>query len=110
MNPYDRQTAIMNILCRERHTTTARLAAELGYTERTIRSDITTLSLGYPLQTVRGRYGGGVQLADWFYPQSMTLALRQKELLERIQPLLTGEDLIVLNSILLQFDPLKRLC
>ena len=100
----------MNILCRERHIITARLAAELGYTERTIRSDITALSLGYPLQTVRGRYGGGVQLADWFHPQSTTLAPQQKELLQRIRPLLTGEDLIVLNSILVQFDPLKRLC
>lgn len=100
----------MNILCRERRITTARLAAELGYTERTIRSDITVLSLGYPLQTVRGRYGGGVQLADWFNPQSHTLAPQQKELLQRIRPLLAGEDLIVLNSILVQFDPLKRLC
>ena len=90
--------------------TTARLAAELGYTERTIRSDITELSLSYPLQTVRGRYGGGVQLADWFNPQSKALAPRQKELLQRIRLSLIGEDLIVLNSILVQFDPLTRLC
>ncbi len=59
---------------------------------------------------MRGRYGGGVQLSDWFHPQSTTLAPQQKEVLQRIRPLLAGEDLIVLNSILLQFDPLKRLC
>lgn len=77
-------------------------------TMRTIRNDITMLSLRYPIQTVRGRYGGGVQLADWFQPQAKTLAPEQKELLQRIEPSLTGKDLTVLNSILLQFDPLER--
>ena len=109
MNPYERRSAIMDILCREQHTTTARLAAEVGVTERTIRNDITTLSLHYPIQTIRGRYGGGVQLADWFKPQSNTLSSRQKNLLERIRSSLVGEDLIVLNSILIQFDLLERL-
>lgn len=66
------------------------------------------LSLRYPIQTVRGRYGGGVQLADWFRPQAKTLAPEQKEFLQRMGSSLTGKDLTVLNSILLQFDPLER--
>lgn len=109
MNPYERRSAIMDILCREQHTTTARLAAAVGVTERTIRNDITTLSLHYPIQTIRGRYGGGVQLADWFNPQSHSLSSKQKLLLEHIQSSLTDEDLIVWNSILIQFDLRERL-
>ena len=69
----------MDILCRERHTTTARLAAEVGVTERTIRNDITTLSLHYPIQTIRGRYGGGVQLADWFKPPVQHAVIKAEE-------------------------------
>lgn len=109
MNSYERQSAIMDILCGERHTTTSRLASMFGVTMRTIRNDITVLSLRYPIQTVRGRYGGGVQLADWFWPQAKTLAFEQKELLQRVRSTLTGKDLTVLNSILLQFDPMERL-
>lgn len=37
------------------------LAFEFGVSIRTIRNDIDTLSLSYPLETVRGRYGGGVR-------------------------------------------------
>ena len=48
-------------------------------------------------------------MADWFKPQSNTLSSRQKNLLERIRSSLVGEDLIVLNSILIQFDLLERL-
>ena len=106
---YERQSAIMETLCKERCTTTANLSFLLGVCERTIRRDITTLSCRYPVRTIKGR-SGGVQLEDWFYPQSHTLAPQQKEVLQRIRPLLTGVDLIVLNSVLLQFDPLKRLC
>ncbi len=109
MNPYERRTAIMDTLCRERHTTTSKLAAALSVTERTIRNDITILSFRYPIQTIRGRYGGGVQLADWFQPQAKALSPKQKELLQHMRNSLEGEELIVLNSILLQFDPLERL-
>lgn len=101
----ERQNAIMDILRRERHTTTARLAAEFDVTERTIRNDITALSLSLPILTVRGRYGGGVKLADWFHPSAKRLSPRQEELLRRLKTALAGDDLITLNSILVQFSP-----
>lgn len=105
LSPSERQSAIMDILRRERHTTTARLSTEFDVTERTIRNDITALSLTLPILTVRGRYGGGIKLADWFRPCAKTLSPKQEELLHRLKTTLAGNDLIVLNSILVQFSP-----
>ena len=67
LNMYERQSAIMDTLCRERCTTTANLSFLLGVCERTIRRDITTLSFRYPIRTIKGR-SGGVKLEDWFFP------------------------------------------
>lgn len=103
MNQFERRNAIIRILGRDRCTTAAKLASELHVATRTIRKDITALSLTVPLLTVRGRYGGGIELADWFHPYAKMLAPEQEELLQRIQPTLAGEDLIVMNSILAQF-------
>ena len=86
----------------------ANLAALFGVSERTIRNDILTLSCSYPIQTVRGRYGGGVVLADWFRRESKTLSPKQESLLRRVAEALTGEDLAVMNSILAQFALCKK--
>lgn len=104
MNMYERRGAIMRVLCRDGHTTVANLANSFNVSERTIYSDITTLSLDHPIRTVRGRYGGGVELENWFRPQAKTLSPRQEELLHRLKTTLAGNDLIVLNSILVQFS------
>ena len=104
MNLFERRNAIMRILQRERHTTVGSLAQKFNVSERTIYGDITALSLGQPIQTVRGRYGGGIKLASWFHPNASTLAPKQEELLQRLKQTLVGDDLIVLNSILAQFS------
>ena len=67
-------------------------------------SDIAALTLSHPIQTTRGRYGGGVKLASWFHPHANTLSPEQEELLQRMKPAMVGDDLIVLNSILDQFS------
>jgi len=105
MNSLQRQSGILNILLRERHVTAASLASKFGVTERTIRNDITALSCEYPIQTLRGRYGGGIKLANWYLPYTRGLSSKQKELLKRLRMTLEGEDLSVLNSILAQFAP-----
>ncbi len=104
MTSFKRRNAIIDVLGIERHTTIAKLAAAFGVTERTIRNDITALSFDCPIRTVRGRYGGGVELADWFHPHANTLSPQQEELLRRLKPTLAGNDLLVLNSILVQFS------
>lgn len=105
MTPFERRNAIIDILGRERHTTIAKLASAFGVTERTIRNDITALSPNHPILTVRGRFGGGVQVAEWYHPCANKLSTKQEELLQRLRPTLAGEDLIVLSSILAQFSP-----
>ena len=108
MNLFERRNAIMRILRREGHTTVASLAQKFDVSERTIYSDITALSLDQPIQTVRGRYGGGVKLASWFHPNANKLSPRQEELLQRLRPTLVGDDLIVMNGILAQCSPSGR--
>ena len=104
LSPFERRRAIVEILCRERQTTTEKLASALGVTMRTIRNDITALSFDYPIETVRGRYGGGVKLADWFHPHTRLLSPEQEDLLRRLRPTLVGRDLVIINSILAQFS------
>ena len=108
MDPLERRAAILEVLCRSRHETTANLAAQFGVSERTIRNDILVLSCSYPIQTVRGRYGGGVVLADWFRRESKSLSPKQETLLKQLALTLTGEDLAVMNSILTQFSLCKK--
>ena len=93
----------MWILCKRRHETAVNLAEEFGVSERTIRADLVILSCYYPIQVLRGRYGGGAGLPDWFHMESRALSQKQEALLLRLRQTLDGEDLQVLNSILAQF-------
>ena len=72
---------------------------------RTIIRDIEVLTLTYPIETVRGRYGGGVKIADWYHPSRQSLCLEQIQLLKRLAPALKGNDLLIMNSIISQFSP-----
>ena len=74
-----------------------------GVSERTIRADLVALSCYYPIQLVRGRYAGGIYLADWFHIESHTLSPIQQALLVKLRQPLKGEELQVMNSILAQF-------
>ena len=86
-----------------RHETAINLSAELGVSERTIRADLVILSCYYPIQVVRGRFGGGIHLPDWFHMESRTLSSKQQVLLMKVRKTLSGDDLQVMNSILAQF-------
>ena len=103
MNPSERRNAIINILCRRRFETTANLAQQLNVSERTISRDLVALSCSYPIETVRGRYGGGVKMAEWFHMGRNMLTTPQRTLLLKIRPTLTGQDLETMDSILAQF-------
>ncbi len=103
MGPNERRMEIMEVLCQRRHDTMKNLAFEFGVTERTIRNDISILSLSYPLETIRGRYGGGVKVMDGFYMNRKYLKPEQKNLLERLSTSLSGQDLSIMNSILKEF-------
>ena len=103
MTPSERRNAILWLLCKRRHDTAINLAKEFGVSERTIRADLMVLSCYYPVQVLRGRYGGGVHLPDWFRMESRRLSSKQETLLRKLRKSLNGEDLQVMNSILAQF-------
>lgn len=67
MTPSERREAILKVLCQRRQDTIENLAFEFGVSVRTIKYDIEELTLAHPIETVRGRYGGGVKVADGYY-------------------------------------------
>ena len=104
MGPAERRQRLLEVLCHRRHDTCENLAREFDVSIRTIYSDIEVLMCSYPIEAVRGRYGG-VRVSDWFYPSSTSLGPKQFALLIKLRNQLSGDDLIVLNSILVQFAP-----
>ena len=105
MSPNERRNNIYAELRAQRHLTIDYLAEKYSVNEKTIRRDIDELTLTYPIETVRGRYGGGVKLSDWYHPTRTTLCPEQVALLKKLAPSLEGDDLIIMNSIISQFAP-----
>lgn len=103
MDAVERRQQILELLCQRRKNTMQNLAAELGVSERTIRRDVEILTRSYPLETVCGRYGGGVRVADWYHLDRQRMSPRQTALLRRLAADLRGEDLEVMEQILLKF-------
>ena len=103
MTPSERREAILNVLCKRRQDTVENLAHEFGVSVRTIKYDIEELTLAHPIETVRGRYGGGARVADGYYIGRKYLKPGQQELLKKLSEQLSGNDLEVMNSILRDF-------
>ena len=103
MTPSERREAILNVLCKRRQDTVQNLANEFGVSVRTIKYDIEELTLAHPIETVRGRYGGGVKVADGYYVGRNYLKPNQQELLKRLSETLTGDDLQTMQSIFRDF-------
>ena len=103
MDAVERRQQILELLCQRRKDTMQNLAAELGVSERTIRRDVESLTRSYPLETVCGRYGGGVRVADWYHLDRQRMSPKQTALLRRLAADLRGEDLEVMEQILLKF-------
>ena len=100
MGAEERRKAIWRALCRRRQDTVANLAVEFNVSPRTVYYDIRILSCIYPIESVRGRYHGGIKVAEWYTPNSKALSPAQMELLERLLVTLEGDDVIVLQSII----------
>lgn len=108
MRTNERRELLLEALLQRRQDTVTNLAAEFDVTERTIRSDIEYLTSSYPLETVRGRYGGGVRVADWYRQGRKYLTSEQEALLNKLASTLRGEELATMNGILTQFAPYSR--
>ena len=107
MTAAERQDLIVATLRKERRVTISSLVGALGCSERTIRYDLDALSAsGFPVITIRGRHGGGVELAEWYQPHRSTLC--QEQLIARREAMKNTADhqmRTALGSILDQFGP-----
>lgn len=103
MDAHERRLSIWRSLCCHHFETVAHLAAKYKVSVRTIYYDVQFLSLSYPIETVRGRYYGGIKLPDWYKPNLHILTPAQLELLLKLKANLTGNDLAIMTSIIEQF-------
>ena len=104
MSPNERKQAVLNALVDRREDRIENLAREFGVSMHTLRRDIEELTLAYHLVTVRGRYGGGVKVEDWYHPGRKTLSPVQAQLLKKLATSLNGHDLKIMNSIFADFS------
>lgn len=102
MTPTERRQRLLEVLCQRRHDTCDNLAFEFHVSNATIRRDLEVLMCSYPIETVRGRYGG-VKVSDGYYLHRKVLTPKQTELLRKLRNQLDGDDADTLDSILLQF-------
>lgn len=103
MKRLERQRKILNLLNEEKCITVHVLSELLNVSPRTIRYDIDELSLVYPITSVKGRYNGGIKLIAAL-PKKRCLTSKQFDFLIRLKKSLTGEDYIILESIIFDFS------
>ena len=105
MSAAERRQRLLEVLCLRRRDTYNNLAYEFAVSKETIRHDILVLMCSYPIETVRGRYGGGVRVKTDYLPYRKTLNAKQVRLLIRLSAQLDGDDLATISSIIFQLAP-----
>ena len=102
MTASERRKEILEVLSLRRVEQINNLAFQFGVSEKTIRRDILTLSLEYPIYTAQGN-GGGIYVDKNFRLGRVYLKNEQQELLERLLPGLDGKGAEVMKAILKTF-------
>ena len=102
MTANERRQEIVEILSDRRFEKIENLMSEFGVSRSTIKRDIETLSLSYPIYSVSGN-GGGIRVAEGWYSSRRYLKPAQEELLTRLKSELQSDDLQVMESILAAF-------
>ena len=103
----ERRQSILEVLCLRRFDTIDHLADEFGVSRRTIRYDLEVLQCSYPIETVKGG-GGGIRVMDGYYIGMKYLNSGQAALLEKLSEALSGDELLMMQSILKTFSkPIK---
>ena len=102
MTAENRRREMMFFMLSHNRTTYEQLAQEFGVSKATVRKDIQILMCSYPITTVRGRYGGGIKLEEWYTGDSLKRAqLRQQQmdLMDKLKAFLAEEDLPIFDTI-----------
>lgn len=92
MGANERRRAILELLCQRKQDTMKNLANEFHVSLRTICYDIDELARNYPIVTTRGKYKGGIKIADGYRLDRKYLNPEQQHLLKRLSKTLSGED------------------
>lgn len=103
MRAEERRRLIMECLYQRREDTVPNLAQEFGVCKRTIESDIQILSLTHPIETIRGRHGGGIRVMDGCYSDRRYLTESEQSTLEALCTILEGQKLSDVRAILRKF-------
>lgn len=103
LTPSERRLSIIQVLYQRGQETTENLAQEFGVTSRTIRNDIDHLSHSYPIETIRGRYGGGVRIMQDERQRRTYFNSEEIAFLERIKGCLSNNDLGIVNGMIANF-------
>lgn len=107
MTAAERRQAILEALCMRRHDTRENLAFEFGVSKRTIEYDVQELAITYPIYTTQGK-GGGIFVVEGFYLHKPCLTEKQLALLDRLLPILTGEDHKTMLEIIKNYGGKKK--
>lgn len=109
MTAAERQDMIMATLRKERKVHVHELVSVLDCSRNTVLRDIEALTRNFPLETIRGRYGGCVKLADDYQPHQSTLGPEQiLALRSAVKSSTDPRQRLALLSILDQFGPRQR--
>ena len=90
MGANERRRAILELLCQRKQDTMKNLANEFHVSLRTICYDIDELARNYPIVTTRGKYKGGVKIADGYRLDRKYLNPEQQHLLKRLSKMHTA--------------------
>ena len=102
MSVAERRAEIMRIMILHRKSTVPLLMQIFSVSEKTIRRDIHTLMLEYPLESVSGN-GGGICLPDWYYPNKNLLSKEEITVLEELIPNANEHQSKVLKQMLAKY-------
>lgn len=100
MDARERRKAIWRSLCCTKYDTVANLAKKFDVSIRTIYYDVQALSLSYPIEAVRGRHCGGIKIPEWYNPNANVYSPAQLALLIKVKANLTGDDRVIMTSII----------
>lgn len=104
----ERRDEILNLLLEKRFVTTEELLTRFNVSRQTIITDITVLTVSYPIYPRMGK-GGGYEIENGYHLGKQYLNEEQEDLIRRLAATdLDDQSRAILNSILDKFAHKKE--